>query len=136
MPRFENLDSIAGKKIGVEQVSIGAVVLLGAEDGTFRDDVKIFPTATAALEKLKAGELDGVLANLSEIESVLRGDPNYQISEVAFQRLPPKGWVIGMAVKKSDPELVQLLQDATDALVTSGEMAAIFARHGVKVLAP
>jgi len=136
VPQLENLDSIAGKKIGVEKVSISAVVLLGAEDGKFRDDVKIYPTATAALEQLKAGELDGVVANLSEIESVLRADPNYRISEVAFQRLPPKGWVVGMAVKKSDPELVKLLQDATNALVASGEMAAIFAKHGVKVLTP
>jgi ABC-type amino acid transport substrate-binding protein len=134
--RFEDLDSIAGKKIGVEKVSISAVVLLGAEDGKFRDDVKIYPTATAALEQLKAGELDGVVASLSEIESVLRGDPNYRISEAMFQRLPPEGWVLGMAVKKSDPELVKLLQDATNALAASGEMAAIFAKHGVKLLTP
>jgi ABC-type amino acid transport substrate-binding protein len=120
----------------VEKVSISAVVLLGAEDGKFRDDVKIYPTATAALEQLKAGELDGVVASLSEIESVLRGDPNYRISEAMFQRLPPEGWVLGMAVKKSDPELVKLLQDATNALAASGEMAAIFAKHGVKLLTP
>jgi ABC-type amino acid transport substrate-binding protein len=41
-----------------------------------------------------------------------------------------------MAVKKSDPELVKLLQDATNALAASGEMAAIFAKHGVKLLTP
>jgi len=136
VPSFDNLDSIAGKNIGVEKVSIGAMLLLGAEDGKFRDSVKIFSTATEALEKLKAGGLDGVVANRSEIESVLGKDPHYQISEVAFPRLPPKGWVIGMAVKKDDVELARLLQDATNSLVSSGEMAAIFAKHGVQVVAP
>ncbi|MFD2274021.1 hypothetical protein ACFS07_31695 [Undibacterium arcticum] len=40
VPRFDNLDSIAGKNIGVEKVSIAAVLLLGAEDGKFRENVK------------------------------------------------------------------------------------------------
>jgi ABC-type amino acid transport substrate-binding protein len=137
IPHFDNIDAISGKDIGAEATSIGAVLLLGAENGKFRDHVKIFPTGTAAMLKLKAGELDGVVANRSEIESVVGNDPNYQMSEVtAFQRLPSKGWAIGMAVKKEDPELVKLLQDATNDLVASGEMAKIFAAHGVNLVKP
>ncbi|PUA17533.1 ABC transporter substrate-binding protein [Glaciimonas sp. PCH181] len=136
VPEFDNLDSMTGKAIGVEKISIGAMLLMGAEDGKFRDNIKIFPDATAALEKLKAGELDGVVANRSEIESVVGKDANFQMSEVAFPRLPSKGWVIGMAVKKDDQELVKLLQDATATLVSSGEMAQIFAKHGVTVVTP
>lgn len=136
VPEFENLDSIAGKTIGAEKISIGAMLLLGAEDGKFRENVKIYPTSTEALEKLKAGELDAVVANRSEIESVIGKDSHFQMSEVAFQRLPRKGWVIGMAVKKDDAELVKALQDATDTLISSGEMAQIFAKHGVEVVSP
>ena len=136
VPVFDNLDSMEGKNIGVEKVSIAALVLLGAEDGKFRENVKIFDSATEALLKLKAGELDGVLATKSEIESVIRKDPNFQISEVPFQRLPPKGWVIGMSVKKSDAELIKVLQGATDELIASGEMAKIFANHGVELVTP
>ncbi|MGS0740880.1 substrate-binding periplasmic protein [Glaciimonas sp. GG7] len=133
---FDNLDAMAGKSIGAEKISIGAMLIMGAEDGKFRDGVKIFPNATDALEKLKAGELDGVVANRSEIESVIGKDPHFAMSEVAFQRLPPKGWVIGMAVKKSDTELARALQEATDTLVASGEMARIFAKYGVEVVKP
>jgi ABC-type amino acid transport substrate-binding protein len=136
VPIFDNLDSMEGKNIGVEKVSLAAVVLLGAEDGKFREKVKIFDSATQALEKLKAGELDGVLATKSEIESVIGKDPNFQISEVHFERLPPKGWVIGMSVKKSDPELVKAVQDATNELITSGEMAKIFSNFGVELVTP
>lgn len=136
VPDFENLDSMAGKKIGVEKVSMSAVLMLGAEDGKFRENVKIYSTATEALEQLKAGELDGVLATRSEIESVLRNDPNFQISKVEFQRLPPAGWIVGMAVKKDDTELIKLLRDSTNELVESGEMAKIFAKHGVELVTP
>ena len=54
VPVFDNLDSMEGKNIGVEKVSIAALVLLGAEDGKFRENVKIFDSATEALVKLKA----------------------------------------------------------------------------------
>jgi len=136
VPNFENLDSMTGKRIGVEKVSIGAVLIMGAEDGKFRENVNIYATATEALERLKAGEIDGVVATRSEIESVLRKDPNFQISDVVFQRLSPKGWVIGMAVKKEDVGLINSLQDATNELVASGEMAKIFAKHGVDLVTP
>jgi ABC-type amino acid transport substrate-binding protein len=136
VPQFNGLASMAGKKIGVEKISIGAVVLLGEEDGRYRNDVKIFTTPIEALEKLKIGELDGVLANRSEIESVLRDDPRFEMREVAFQRLPRKGWNIGMAVKKDNQELAIRLREAMDELFASGEMISIFARHGVQIVKP
>lgn len=136
VPRYDGLDSLLGRRIGVEQISIAGMVLLGEGDGKFRDAVKIFPTAIEALEQLKAGQLDAVLANQSEIDSVLRADPRFDLNEVAFQRLPRQGWVVGMAVKKEEKELAKLLQDATSELVASGEMGRIFARHGVRPVAP
>ncbi len=136
VPSYENLDSITGKNIGVEQVSISGALLLAVDNGKFRENVKIFPTAVEALDKLKAGELDGVLATKSEIENVILKDANFRISEVPFQRLPPNGWVIGMSVKKENTELIKLLQNATSELIASGEMAAIFAKFGVELVAP
>lgn len=136
VPQFNGLASMAGKKIGVEKVSIGAVVLLGEEDGRYRDNVKIFTTPIEALEKLQAGELDGVLANRSEIESVLRNDARFAMHEVAFQRLPRKGWTVGMAVKKDNQELAQRLQAAMEELFVSGEMIGIFAKYGVQIVKP
>jgi ABC-type amino acid transport substrate-binding protein len=50
--------------------------------------------------------------------------------------LSPEGWVVGMAVKKDDVELIELLKNATNELVSSGEMAGIFAKHGVKLVSP
>ena len=136
VPVFDNIDSLAGKKIGVEKVSIAGMLMLGEGDGKFRDGVKIFPSAIEALDKLKAGELDAVLANRSEIESVMRGDPAFPLHEVAFQRLPRAGWAVGMAVREDDTELARLLQSALNEMTASGELKAIFAKYGVQVVKP
>lgn len=136
VPHFDGLDAMTGKRLGVEKVSISAMVLIGAENGKFRDAVNIYPSAIEALQKLKAGELDGVVATRSEIESVLGSDPNFAMTEVAFQRLPRNGWVVGMAVKQEEPQLAARLQEAVEQLTASGALAQIFARHGVVQVAP
>jgi ABC-type amino acid transport substrate-binding protein len=136
VPRFDGIDSLAGKRIGVEKVSIAAMVMLGEGDGRFRDTVRIYPSATAAVAALKAGDLDAVLATRSEIESVMRGDPAFPLDEVAFQRLPKSGWAVGMAVRKDDLDVATRLQAAINEMAASGELKAIFAKHGVQVVKP
>lgn len=136
VPAFDGLDSLAGKKIGVEKVSIAAMVMLGEGNGKFRDGVRIFPTATEAVQALKAGELDAVLANRSEIEAVMRGDAAFPLHEVSFQRLPRSGWAIGMAVRKDDVDIARKLQAAINEMAANGELKTIFARHGVQVVKP
>lgn len=136
VPRYDNLDSLAGKRIGVEKISLSGVLLLGEGEGKFRDSTRIFPSAIEALEQLKAGALDAVLANQSEIDFVLKADPAFQVHEVTFQRLPRQGWVVGMAVKKSEKELAKLLQTAISDLIASGEMARIFGKYNVRPVAP
>jgi cystine transport system substrate-binding protein len=136
VPRYDGLDSMVGKDIGVEKVSIAAVLLLGEGDGKFRDHVRIYTTAVEALQDLKAGKLAGVLAHRSEIESVLGADSRFDMQQVQFQRLPPQGWVVGMAVRKDARDLAEALQKAAAELTASGEMARIFAKHGVQPVAP
>ena len=136
VPRYEGMDSMLGKDIGVEKISIAAVLLLGEGDGKFRDHVRIYPTAVEALQDLKAGKLAGVLAHRSEIESVVGGDARFELQQVQFQRLPQQGWAVGMAVKKDARDLAEALQQAAAELTASGEMARIFAKHGVQPVAP
>ena len=136
IPAYANLDSLSGKKIGVDKASVGAILLIGAEDGKFRDDVKIFSSGIEALEKLKAGEVDGVVANRSEIAAIIGHDSNFAVEEISFPRLSSRGWLIGMAVKKDNVALTQALQEASDQLIASGEMKKIFAQHGVDLVLP
>jgi ABC-type amino acid transport substrate-binding protein len=136
IPSFDGVDALAGKRIGVEKVSISGMVMLGEGNGRFRDQVHIYPTANEALQQLKAGQLDAVLATRSEIESVMRGDPAFPMQDVAFERLPRAGWAIGMAVKKDNVELARRLQAALNEMATDGELKAVFAKYGVQVVKP
>ncbi|SFD94879.1 substrate-binding periplasmic protein [Massilia yuzhufengensis] len=136
IPQFEGIDSLAGKRIGVEKVSISGMLMLGEGEGRFREQVHIYPSAAEALGALRAGSLDAVLAKRSEIEAALRGDPEFPLEDLAFQRMPRAGWAVGMAVRKDDEELARRLQAALNELSASGELAALFAKHGVKVAKP
>ncbi len=136
VPSFDGIEALAGKRIGVEKVSISGMVMLGEDNGKFRDGVKIFPTAQEALEQLKVGQLDAVLANRSEIEAVMRNTPGFPLHEVAFQRLPRSGWIVGMAVRKDNTDVARHLQQAINDMAASGELKAIFARHGVTQVTP
>lgn len=136
IPTFTGLDSLTGKTIGVEKVSIAAMVILGEGNGRFRNQVRIFDTAAQALEQLKAGTIDAVLANRSEIDAALKSDPAYPLDELPFQRLPRAGWAVGMAVRKDDQDVAKLLQSAMNELRASGELHAIFTKYGVHLVQP
>ena len=134
IPQFDGVEALAGKRIGVEKVSIAGMVMLGEE--RFREQVHIYPTAIEALERLKAGDLDAVLATRAQIESVLKGDPAFPLQEVPFDRLPRGGWAIGMAVKKDNVALARQLQAALNDLAASGELKTLFAKYGVQAVRP
>ena len=136
VPQFDGVASLAGKRIGVEKVSIAAMLMLGEDNGKYRDDVRIFDTAAEALQQLQAGQLDAVLANRSEIESVLKGDPAFAMNEVAFARLPRAGWAVGLAVSRQQLDVAKLLQAAMNEMATSGELKAIFEKYGVQEARP
>jgi ABC-type amino acid transport substrate-binding protein len=136
IPQFDGVDALAGKRIGVEKVSISGMVMLGEGGGRFREQVHIYPTAIEALERLKAGDLDAVLATRAQIESVMKGDPAFLLQDVPFDRVPRGGWAIGMAVKKDNLGLARQLQAALNDLAASGELQTIFAKYGVHAVRP
>lgn len=136
IPQFEGMQSLAGKRIGVEKVSLSGMLMLGEGEGRFRDQVHIYPSAGEALAALKAGGLDAVLAKRSEIEAAMRGDPAFPLENVGFQRIPRAGWAVGMAVRKDNEELARRLQAALNEMSASGELAALFAKHGVQAAKP
>lgn len=136
IPRFDGVDALAGKRIGVEKVSISGMVMLGEGGGRFREQVHIYPTAIEALEQLKSGGLDAVLATRAQIESVMKGDPAFPLQEVPFDRLPRGGWAVGMAVKKDNLGLARKLQAALNDMAASGELKTIFAKYDVQAVRP
>ena len=136
LPNYSNVDSLAGQKIAVDGTSLGAMLILGYKNGQFREDVKLFGSATEALGKLKNGEVSAVIANQAEIDAVLQQDPKFALSELRLPLLPQNGWVVGMAVKNDNPALVEALTNALKAITDSGELAQIFAKYHVQWVKP
>ena len=136
LPNYSNVDSLAGQKIAVDGTSLGAMLILGYKNGQFREDVKLFGSATEALGKLKNGEVSAVIANQAEIDAVLQQDPKFALNELRLPLLPQNGWVVGMAVKNDNPALVEALTNALKAITDSGELAQIFANYHVQWVKP
>lgn len=136
LPNYSNVDSLAGQKIAVDGTSLGAMLILGYKNGQFREDVKLFGSATEALGKLKNGEVSAVIANQAEIDAVLQQDPKFALNELRLPLLPQNGWVVGMAVKNDNPALVEALTNALKAITDSGELAQIFAKYHVQWVKP
>ena len=67
---------------------------------------------------------------------MIRDDKQFEITDAPFTRLPRNGWVLGLSVKKDNVELAQAVQKAVNDLFESGEMAALFKKHGVRSIKP
>ena len=126
-PKMDTLDDLAGKKIAVPGQSLAGWLLIGAESGKYREQLSTtWKDGVAAAEALYKGEVQAAAGHASELESVLAGDARFAIEPLPLPRMKD-GWVVGLAVKKSNDDLAQALQGAINTLATSGELGRMFA---------
>lgn len=136
LPELKSIDALRDQPVGVEGATLAHTLLLGAEGGRLRENVRHFRTTAAALEELRAGRLAAVMGLHSELESGIKGTPGFDIGDAVLPGLPPGGWALGLAVKAENEDLARALQQAINELNGDGGIARIFEKHGVKRLAP
>lgn len=141
LPRFDSLAVLldADVKIGAEVASISSEVLAGADSRAYVDKLVNFQTIPKALDALKSGEIQAVMGTRAELEAGLNGLPNkadFYVSKVRHNSIPPKGWAVGMAVKKSNKDVAVALNAALESLQAKGEVAKIFEKYGVTYRKP
>lgn len=138
--RFNQLNDLSQLKkeesVGVSRDGMAATLLLGKNGGQYKDQIRIYNDLSEAVSLLKEGKLAAVVGDRAEIESLDKGEPKLTIDPVPFLPILPKGWAVGMAVKKDEMVLAHKLDDALTALVSSGELSALFKRNGVNYIAP
>ena len=61
---------------------------------------------------------------------------HFKLTELVLGNIPDRGWPVGLAVKASHKELGQALEAAMQRLRSSGELLAIFQKHGLTLTAP
>ena len=126
-PRMDSLDDLAGKKIAVPGQSLAGWLLIGAEGGKYREHLSTtWKDGTDAAGALLRGEVQAAAGHASELESVLAGDARFAIEPLPVPRMKD-GWVVGLAVKKSNDDLAQALQGAINTLAGNGELGLMFA---------
>jgi ABC-type amino acid transport substrate-binding protein len=132
VPTLEGLSQLGKARVAVPGQSLAGWLLIGADSGAYREQlVTTFKDGVEAAQALKNGEVPVAAGNLSELQSVLRGQPGIAIEPLPSPRAPREGWAVGMAVKKDATELAQALQAAINDLTQGGQLAAMFDRHNV-----
>lgn len=142
LPTLDSLKPFSedGNKIGAEAAALPSIMLAGADSAAYANNLVNFKTPKEAVDAMVNGELVAVMATRAELEWALHQHPekkaDYYVSKVPHNALPPKGWVVGMATKKTNRELAEKLTVAMNELKESGTLEKIFASYGVKYMRP
>lgn len=137
--RVDNLETMAP----FEKLSCGVVVdtlpdslMLSADGGRYRSQLKHYKTLAEAMAALRSGEVAGVMALQGELEGAVAGDANFPVGPAPIALLNTRQWPVGIAIRKGEQQLGRAIMEAMNALVADGEIERIMARHNIKWRAP
>ena len=111
----EKPEAAKGKRIGVQNGTTSADYVrekLGQEP-------EMFDSPASAFAAMKAGKVDVVIADIDPAKAVIKGEPDYDISEL----LTVEEYAV--AIKKGQPELLAVLNKVIDDLDASGKLDEI-----------
>lgn len=137
---YTTLDDLEGHKVGVELGTLADQYLTNYHGGAIAKAVQRFPTLNEATKAYCEGKLDSAIAPKGELQGLMHdnGCPErYAVPQpLVLQGIYHGAWELGIAVKKDSPKLRDALANAMAKLIESGEMKAIYARHGMDYNAP
>lgn len=137
---YSTLDDLEGHKVGVELGSLADQYLTNYHGGAIAKSVHRFPTLGEAAKAYCQGKLDSAIAPKGELQGLMHdnGCPDRYAAPqpLVLQGIYHGAWELGIAVKKDSPKLRDALATAMARLIESGELKAIYARHGMDYNAP
>lgn len=127
-----SLDALAGQPIAVPGQSLAGWLLLGAEGGRLREQLRThWKDGTEAAAALARGEVAAAAGHASELEAVLGRDERFAIEPLPMPQAR-HGWAVGCATKRESEDLALALQAAMNDLAASGALKGMFERGGVR----
>ena len=111
----EKPEAAKGKRIGVQNGTTSADYVrkdLGQEP-------EMFDSPASAFAAMKAGKVDVVISDIDPAKAVIKGQPDYDISEL----LTVEEYAV--AIKKGQPELLAVVNKVIDDLDASGKLDEI-----------
>jgi polar amino acid transport system substrate-binding protein len=137
---FDKLDDIGDQTVALEGTSAADLMLLTAQGGRFRPNLKHYKSFEEAAKAYLAGEAPILAGTHAAIEAALFAakapkDDN-PIATVPSTGLVKTRWEIGGAVKTDSRDLAYAVADAVTALNTNGRLKAICETYGVTYTPP
>lgn len=132
---FETLGDIGDTPIAVEGNSASDAMLLTANGGKLRANLKHFKSFDEAAKAFLAGDAPVLAGTRSEIEGSLFNTRTSRdavgITQVKMAGPIKTSWELCGAVRSDSRDLGYAIGDAMTAMIDSGQMKEIFAKHGV-----
>jgi len=132
LPTLESLEPFEKLSMGVEGESMGALVMLSADSGRYREKLRVFKSSEEAINALKSGTVAAVIGQQGELENGLGDDPRFAIDLPPNQLLKMQQWMIGLAVKADSVELTKALEAAMNELMADGTVKRVVQSYGLK----
>jgi ABC-type amino acid transport substrate-binding protein len=121
-----------GHKIAAEIDSVPDFYFTGSFGGSLRSDVAHMPSGAAAVNAVKTGKAEVVMATRAQVESAIHaGGDGLAVRRSAIPMLTSQGWDIGMAVKDDARDLGDRIETEMAAMLANGTLDSLFARYGV-----
>ncbi|WP_166257557.1 substrate-binding periplasmic protein [Marinobacter salicampi] len=124
--------------IGVEVDTLPATYLTSAFGGRLRNQVHHYPNIVQAFQAMGQGEVAGVMGMRAEIEHQLETHAGSGFSKAGngFPGMTKQVWDVGVAVRHTHRALSYAVEAIVDGMVRSGEMAELYAGHGLSYSRP
>jgi len=124
--------------IGVEIDTLPATYLTSAFGGRLRNQVHHYTNVGKAFEAMEQGEVAGVMGMRAEIEHQLEDHAGKGFTKAGngFPGMTKQVWDVGLAVRHTHRALGYAIGAIVDRMVRSGEMAELYASHGLSYNRP
>lgn len=123
--KVEKFDDLKKLKVGVQTGTTGDEVVTKLLGKTSKN-VKRFESTPLALKELEAGGVDAVVADNGVVINYVANNPGGQFRTVADTAFAPEQY--GIAVKKGNAELLELVNKGLAAIKADGSYDQIYAK--------
>lgn len=124
--------------IGVEIDTLPSTYLTSAFGGRLREQVQHYTNVAEAFQGMVQGEVAGVMGMRAEIEHQLEAHAGNGFIKASngFPGMTKQVWDVGLAVRITHRALSYSVEAIVDRMVRSGEMAELYAKHGLSYSRP
>ena len=135
--QFRKRDGDGAPKIGVQLGTVSDYFLLRFDDGRLIDNVRHYIKPADGVTRFVGGETIAIMGVRSNLESLLTdAGAKASFAEPPMPGIVRQRWSIGTAVRDNSRDLGYAIGNALAEMRQSGELAHIFAAHGVTYVPP